>query len=220
MFHVKICGVGQEEEIRFVADCGAAAVGLNFFSPSIRYLDPETPTTQGLAGLAKRLGLFRVGVVVNRSAESIVMLCGLVGLDAIQLHGDESIDDLRRIRDFVSLPIIRAIKLPRHAIQASELQARVEPWLAADCQLLLDADAGKEHGGSGKTLDWDSVAAWSQSYPGASWTLAGGLNPDNVAEAVGMTGATSVDTASGVERPRGNKNAMLTEQFCRSTGLV
>ena len=129
-------------------------------------------------------------------------------------------DDLQQIRGVVSLPIIRAIKLPRHAIQVPDLQARVAPWSEANCHLLLDADAGKEHGGSGKTLDWDSVAAWSQSYPGSSWTLAGGLSPDNVARAVETTGATSVDTASGVERPRGTKNATLTERFCRATGLI
>ena len=220
MFHVKICGVRQEEEIEFVAASGADAVGFNFFPPSVRYLDPEASATQSLARLAKRLNLFRVAVVVNRSAESIAALCDLVELDAIQLHGDESIADLRRIRHLVSLPIIRAIKLPRHPIEAAEMQARVEPWGEEDCHLLLDADAGKEHGGSGKTLDWDSVAVWSQQHPRASWTLAGGLHPDNVAEAVRKTGATSVDTASGVEQPRGKKDAGLTGQFCRATGLV
>jgi phosphoribosylanthranilate isomerase len=220
MFHVKICGVRQAEEIEFAAGFGADAVGLNFFPPSIRFLDPEVRATQALSDLAMRLGLYRVGVVVNRSADSIARLCEVVGLDAIQLHGDESMDDLQQIRGVVSLPIIRAIKLPRHAIQVPDLQARVAPWSEANCHLLLDADAGKEHGGSGKTLDWDSVAAWSQSYPGSSWTLAGGLSPDNVARAVETTGATSVDTASGVERPRGTKNATLTERFCRATGLI
>lgn len=220
MFHVKICGVRQAEEIEFAAGAGADAVGLNFFPPSIRYLDPGFRATQALSDLAMSLGLFRVGVVVNRSADSIARLCEFVRLDAIQLHGDESLDDLRQIRAVVSLPIIRAIKLPRQAIQAADLHTRVAPWSEADCHLLLDADAGEEHGGSGKTLDWESVAAWSQSFPGASWTLAGGLSPDNVGQAVETTGATSVDTASGVERPRGIKNAALTKRFCRATGLI
>ena len=71
---------------------------------------------------------------------------------------------------------------------------------------MLDVDAGAAHGGSGKTLDWPSVAAWAKVHPDVHWTLAGGLTPENVGEAIAASGAVSVDTASGVECPRGVKN--------------
>ena len=86
-------------------------------------------------------------------------------------------------------------------------------------QLLFDADGGRAHGGSGKQLDWSVIHDWADSNriakwgPTASWTLAGGLTPENVGEAILTTGASSVDAASGVEEPKGVKSAAKIRRF-------
>jgi len=214
MFHVKICGIRTAADLHAVADAGADAVGLNFFPPSVRYLDPEENETAELAALAKQLGLLRVAVVVNRSVESLHQLAQQVALDAIQLHGDETLMWHDSLRQSVSLPILRAIKLPRHPLSPDEISAAADPWIEAGCQVLLDADAGSQHGGSGKTLDWPSVANWANQHSDVEWTLAGGLTPDNVREAIQRSGAKSVDTASGVESPRGVKDPEKIKRFC------
>jgi phosphoribosylanthranilate isomerase len=220
MFHIKICGVRAEADVEAVVAAGADAIGLNFFPPSVRYLDPSAQATRDLSLLARDVGLLRVGVVVNRSVDSMVALCERLDLDAIQLHGDESPADASQLLSRLSRPILRAIKLPQVALPVEEISVRAEPWIACGCHLLLDADAGKSHGGSGKTLHWPSVRAWAQRYPDVQWTLAGGLTPDNVAEAIRRSGARSVDTASGVEHPPGVKNREKIERFCRQSGLV
>ncbi len=213
MFNIKICGIQRPADIAAVESSGADAVGLNFFPPSVRYVDPSAIETQALSSAASQAGLFRVGVFVNESPREIAEISRHIGLDAVQLHGDEAVADAERIRSACGLPLIRAIKLPTAAISPTEIAAHTDPWVAADCHLLLDADAGAAHGGSGKTLDWPSIRAWAEQAGDGSWTLAGGLGPENVAEAIRVSGAVSVDTASGVEEPRGVKSAERIERF-------
>lgn len=209
MFHIKICGIRFKTDIDAVADSQADAVGLNFFSPSIRYVDPAAPSTRELSLAAQTAGLIRVGVFVNESVSRIRSIADQVGLDVIQLHGDETVDQVAGLGG----PRVRAIKLPTGPLSIDKIAAKVDPWVAAGFAVLLDADAGAMHGGSGKTLDWPSIAAWAKSNPQVTWTLAGGLNPDNVADAIACTGAISVDTASGVESPKGQKSAELITRF-------
>lgn len=213
MFHIKICGVRRPSDIEAVEQSGADAIGLNFFPPSVRYVDPDLESTRDLSALASAAGLFRVGVFVNESAERLSEIATSVGLDAIQLHGDEQPELIGRLRELSSLPLIRAIKLLKSEGHPAEIAAKVEPWLEAGCHLLLDADAGDAHGGSGRTLYWPAVRQWSDANPEVSWSLAGGLRPDNVAEAIRNSGARSVDTASGVEEPRGEKSQRLISRF-------
>lgn len=218
MFHVKICGLRFKHDVQAVEASGADAIGLNFFPASVRYLDPESPTTRELSDTAKAAGLLRVGVFVNESARRIAEIVKGVGLDVIQLHGDESAEFLDELEG-TDLPqyghrrIIRAIKLPTGILSPQQIETTAFPWIDAGCHLLLDADAGSAHGGSGKTLDWSSIRRWAQSQPTCGWTLAGGLTPENVAEAIRTSGANSVDTASGVEQPRGVKSAELIGRF-------
>lgn len=206
MFHTKICGVRTADDILAVKASRADAVGLNFYPPSIRFVDPNARTTAELSEIANEQGLFRVGVFVNDS-ERIAEIASTVELDAIQLHGDETIDDALSVKQLIKLPLIRAIKLPHADLTPEMIAAATEPWTKAGFHLLLDADAGSAHGGSGKTLAWDAVRIWADRASDVKWTLAGGLTPENVAEAITRSGTTSVDTASGVEKPRGSKSA-------------
>lgn len=219
VFRIKICGVRLKKDVQAVEQSGGDAIGLNFFPPSIRYLDPALPTTRELSEAASELGLTRVGVFVNESPGRVIEIAERVGLDAIQLHGEEPLevasDIIRR-----GWRVIRAIKLPRTPVDADAMDALITPWQDLGCHTLLDADAGASHGGSGKTLHWPSVRVWSERNPGGAWTLAGGLKPENIAEAIAATGARSVDTASGVECPRGAKNAGRVSDFISASGLT
>ncbi|OYP34461.1 phosphoribosylanthranilate isomerase [Rhodopirellula sp. MGV] len=219
MFRIKICGVRLKSDIEAVGQSGADAIGLNFFPPSVRYVDPEATSTKDLSGAAQARSLLRVGVFVNESTETLKRIAQTVGLDVIQLHGDEPVGQATELIAG-GWKVIRAIKLPRVELSPEEIDAIAAPWIQAGAHLLLDADAGAAHGGSGKTLHWESVKTWAATHPDWTWTLAGGLKPENIAEAVIATGAQSIDTASGVECPKGVKNAQRIQNFASNSGLV
>ncbi len=215
MFHIKICGIRTPADANAAASAGADAVGLNFFPSSVRYVDPADAATGELSAAAASAGLLRVGVFVNESPSSIGSIAKRVGLDAIQIHGDETVEivsDLKQLDEVKEKPLIRAIKLSGHR-SPEEIHQAAQPWADVGCHLLIDADAGSAHGGIGRVVDWDSVKRWADNFSDVSWTLAGGLTPGNVGEAIARSGATSVDTASGVEDPRGVKSAKMIEGF-------
>lgn len=213
MFHIKICGVRKIADIQAVSLAGAGAIGLNFYPPSCRFVDPEKASTAELADKAGELGVFRVGVFVNEPADRIVQITNAVSLDAVQLHGDELPEIVERLQQLGISSLIRAIKLPVGPLSVAEIESRTMPWSDLGTHLLLDADGGQAHGGTGKTLDWTGVQQWATKYPQVGWTLAGGLGPENVAAAIAASGAQSVDTASGVEATRGSKSGSLIRQF-------
>ncbi|MDM4016596.1 phosphoribosylanthranilate isomerase [Roseiconus lacunae] len=218
MFRIKICGVRFKNDVDAVEQSGADAIGLNFFPPSIRYVDPAAPATYELAAAANSAGLLRVGVFVNTSVDQMTTIADTVGLDVIQLHGDETVSIAQALLA-EGRRIIRAIKLPRRAMSVNEIESIAGPWSAIGIHLLLDADAGSAHGGSGKTLHWASIARWAEQAGPDRWTLAGGLKPENIAEAVRTSHASSIDTASGVECPKGVKNEGRIFAFASNSGL-
>lgn len=213
MFHIKICGVQTIGDVEAVSQSGADAIGLNFYPPSCRFLEPRDHATGQLADKAGDLGLFRVGVFVNEPPEAIVQIMSTVNLDAVQLHGDEGPEVMVALKQLGVANLIRAIKLPVGPLSVAEIEARTMPWSNGGTHLLLDADGGQAHGGTGKVLDWAGIQLWADKYPQVGWTLAGGLGPENVAAAMTASGARSVDTASGVEAPRGSKSEPLIRQF-------
>ncbi len=215
VFHIKICGVRCSGDVDAVGESHADAVGLNFFPPSVRYVDPLDPKTEELSRRAEMLQLARVGVFVNDSAAAISDIVANVGLDHVQLHGDEPVG-LAESLAAQGIPVIRAIKLPADGLDWQLIADLATPWIDAGCRLLIDADSGAAHGGGGRTLDWGPLAEWSRRYPEACWTLAGGLTVENVAQAISESGANSVDVASGVEQPRGQKDPKLIVQFARN----
>ena len=218
MFRVKICGVRRISDLSAVAEAGADAVGLNFYRPSVRYLPPEMAVD--LSHEADERRLLRIGVFVDEPVDSVLAISDLVGLDFVQLHGHESLDDAQRLMD-AGERVIRAIRLPVGRLEAIEVEERVAPWRDIECDLLLDADAGSQGGGAGLRLDWAAIGRWrSQFGVNDSWTLAGGLTPQTVAKAMSASGAKSVDVASGVEQPRGIKSAELIQSFMQNSGLA
>jgi phosphoribosylanthranilate isomerase len=216
MFQIKICGVRRIPEIVATAAAGADAVGLNFYRPSSRYIEPELAIE--LSHEADELGLSRIGVFVDEAVEKIVQISDKVGLDFVQLHGFESLETAQRLVD-AGERIIRAVRLPVGRLETVEIEDRVAPWRELGCDLLLDADAGVQAGGAGLRLDWAAIGRWRAEFGKEdSWVLAGGLTPQTVGKAISLTGAKGVDVASGVEQPRGVKSPALIESFVKSCG--
>ncbi len=219
MFRIKICGVRTISDLDAVARSGADAIGLNFFPPSLRFVDPTYQSTIELSKNAASFGLMRVGVFVNRTPQQIERLAQQVELDAVQLHGDEPAESAATWSG-LGLPIIRAIKLPRNELAPEEIESLCEPWISVGCHPLFDAEVGGSHGGLGHSLDWNSLGSWSKRNSQQAFSLAGGLHPKNVAMAINATGTRSVDTASGAEEPRGTKSRKKIADFvsaCRKT---
>lgn len=210
-FRIKICGVRRIEDIRATAAAGGDAVGLNFYPPSARYVDPAVAGT--LVAQATRMGLCAVGVFVSEPPEQVVKTARRAGIDTVQLHGEETVEDARRLIAS-GLAVVRAVRLPAGPCSPRQIDAEVAPWSEVGCSVLLDADAGAAFGGQGMRLDWPSLRQWRDDHsPPAGFVLAGGLDPEAVAEAVAASGAWSVDVASGVESPRGVKSVERIRQF-------
>jgi phosphoribosylanthranilate isomerase len=208
-FRTKICGITNIEDALGAAEAGAGAIGLNFFSKSRRFVEKET-ARKIAAALNERV--LRVGVFVNAAAHHITAIADEVGLDAVQLHGDER---PRLIAELPTrLPIIRAHRcglagfepLQRYLDECRSL-GRLPDYI------LLDADAGANFGGSGAVADWPSIAGHREALAGLPLILAGGLTPDNVAAAIAAVHPDAVDVATGVESAPGHKDPVRVVRF-------
>ena len=214
-FQIKICGVKRISDARSVAQSGADAIGFNFYPPSDRCIDLETASELSRyiddANQQLETAIKKVGVFVNMSAEKIVSAVRQCRLDGIQLHGEEPISLIAELKtrlvDVVQPCFIaRAIRTnPKSSLSdAEQTRLDIDNWTDAGADLLLlDAAVPGEFGGTGHVLDWNSVANLKLEVP---LTLAGGLNPANVAEAISVSQVKSVDVASGVESAPGIKD--------------
>jgi phosphoribosylanthranilate isomerase len=187
---VKICGIRRPEDARTAVACGAGALGFVFWPKSPRFIDPYRARA-----IVATLPPFvaTVGVFVNQSAEYINGVASLVGLCAVQLHGDESLGLANEIRR----PVIKAI-----ALNAAENGPLATEW-PERVTLLLDAYDREQRGGTGRTTDWSRAAGVAASR---RVVLAGGLTPANVGEAIARVQPFGIDVSSGVETSPGVKD--------------
>ncbi|HLQ18879.1 MAG TPA: phosphoribosylanthranilate isomerase [Tabrizicola sp.] len=196
---VKICGLKTPGDVAAVAQAGAAYAGFNFFPKSPRYVTPEDAKALALAAPD---GLCKVALVVDADDATLDRIVAEVPLDMLQLHGHESPARVAEIKARHGLPVMKVIGVAGEA----DLADLLDYQLVAD-QILVDAKAPKGAvlpGGNGLTFDWRLLVGRKWLKP---WMLAGGLTPDNVAQAVQRTGARQVDVASGVESAPGVKDA-------------
>ncbi|MBL4886229.1 MAG: phosphoribosylanthranilate isomerase [Planctomycetaceae bacterium] len=204
---VKICGFTNLEDVQAVASEEFHAIGLNFYRQSPRYVSDER-ARQIAAGV--NASVSKVGVFVDATPDEIRRIFNLVSLDYVQLHGDYSIDDAITLRD---LPIIWVHRLGPDGL--AELESELEQLAEAEVfpeACLIDARVKGSWGGSGQVVDWDRLAT---EYNFESWPrliLAGGLVPENVAQAIQKVHPWGVDVASGVEQD-GKKSARLVHAF-------
>ncbi|AHD02007.1 phosphoribosylanthranilate isomerase [Leisingera methylohalidivorans] len=206
---VKICGLSAPQDIAAVAGAGAVYAGFVFFPKSPRNVSIEQAAALAVEAPA---GLCKVALTVNASDAELDALTAAVPLDMLQLHGRESPQRVADVRARYGLPVMKAVGIA----EAADIPQIALYEQVAD-QLLIDAKPPKEAalpGGNGLAFDWRLLAG--RKYWQKPWMLAGGLTPDNVAEAIRMTGARQVDVSSGVETAPGQKDAALIECFTRA----
>ena len=206
---VKICGLATVDDVRACADAGANYMGLVFFEKSPR--NSTIPAARELA-LAAPLGLAKVALVVNPSDAELDAITASVPLDMVQLHGRETPERVAEVKARYGLPVMKAV-----GIADKDDLPKLKSYFGVADQILVDAKppkGGELPGGNGLSFDWRLIAGRRWPCP---WMLAGGLTPENVAEAVKMTGAKQVDVSSGVEDAPGQKNAELIQKFVQSS---
>ena len=195
---VKICGLRSRAEVAAAARSGADYVGLVFF--------PKSPRCLSLAD-AKWIaegtpdGLLRVALTVDAEDELLEALLEEVAIDMLQLHGTESPERVAEIRQRFGLPVMKAVALAdRGDLDAVREYARIADQILVDARPMPGAERPV---GNGVAFDWHLLQGMTWHVP---WMLAGGLTPENVAEAVRLTGAGQVDVSSGVEYAPGYKD--------------
>ena len=191
---LKICGVTTLADATHLAELGVSALGINFWPPSKRYCSPKKASTivSHVAG-----DILRVGVFVNNSRPLALDLFDECLIDVVQLHGDETADDIRHFLD-KGIPVIRAVSAEN--LPTAELPSE-------NFALLIDTPAGKDYGGTGKTFDWTLAKDFIASHPGLPVILAGGLTTKNSVEAIEAVQPTAIDIASGAESSPGIKDS-------------
>jgi phosphoribosylanthranilate isomerase len=202
MTKVKICGLSTAETMEAALSAGADMVGLNFYPKSSRYVTPEKAAK--LAAQAR--GRTKIVVLVVDADDALIKsIVSAVGPDYIQVHGSETPARVAEIAQTFGLPVIKVIKVK----EASDVASAKAFKDVADL-ILFDAKAPEEllPGGNGLSFDWNLLKGKDGLF-----MLSGGLNPDNVAEAIRLTRAPVVDVSSGVESLPGKKDISLIRKF-------
>ena len=203
---VKICGLSRPEDVTAAAKAGAVYGGFVFFPKSPRAVSADV--AQALAVDAP-VGLAKVALVVDAGDALIDEITTKVPLDMLQLHGKESPERVAELRARTGLPVMKAI-----GVSGEDDLPAIDVYSQVADQLLIDAKPPKDAvlpGGNGLSFDWRLLQG--RKYWTKPWMLAGGLTPENVAEAVRLTGARQVDVSSGVECAPGVKDAAKIDSF-------
>jgi phosphoribosylanthranilate isomerase len=185
---VKICGITNVSDALAAVDAGADALGFNFYLPSPRYISPVN-----VRKITDQLpeNVLKVGVFVNEGLHSVVRIAAEAGLSAVQLHGDESPE---YCRELAGTYVIKAFGAGDNLhLETYDVDA-----------VMLDTKDDLLHGGTGRTFDWSIAKRANRSVP--KLFLAGGLSPENVAQAIATVRPYAVDACSSLEERLGKKN--------------
>ena len=209
---VKICGLSTPETLDVALDAGADMVGFVFFPPSPRHLGLET--ARDLGKHVKRRAV-KVALTVDADDAALASIVEVLQPDILQLHGRETVARLRDIKQKFGLPVMKAI-----AVETSADLASLPGYAVVADRILFDARAPKgatRPGGLGSVFDWHVLEKLDLKLP---FMVSGGLTAENVAEAVRVTRAGSVDVSSGVERTPGVKDPEMIRAFIRAARLA
>jgi phosphoribosylanthranilate isomerase len=205
---VKICGLTDPADVPAAILAGASYIGFVFFPKSPRHLDLEAAA---FMAAAVPEGITRVALTVDPDDALLDALTAHVPIDMIQLHGHETPARVTQVKQRTGLPVMKAVGV------ADETDlTQIDFYEKVADQILVDAKppAGADRpGGNAMAFDWTLLAGRRWSKP---WMLAGGLTPDNVAEAIRQTGARQLDVSSGVERAPGEKDPDRMRAFIDS----
>jgi phosphoribosylanthranilate isomerase len=200
MAKIKICGIKTVVDALAAKEAGADLIGFNFYPKSPRYID--VGRCRDIMSVMRKYGsITYVGLFVNASAAEIRATLETCGLSLAQLHGDETPEMVNALDG-------KAFKAFRGVPQSLDGFARREAPV-----LLVDASVKGAYGGTGVTADWEGAAELAKQYP---LLLAGGLTPENVAEAVQRVKPWGVDVASGVESAPGEKDLHKMMAFVKA----
>lgn len=200
---IKICGLSTPDTIDAAVDAGATHVGFVHYEKSPRHLSLEDA-----ARLRRRMpeSVKLVLVTVAMQPEALARAYDAIRPDVIQFHGSETPEWVALVRQTIKVECWRSFGLK----DGGTLE-RARAFDGKCDRLLFDAPAKALPGGNGVVAQWDLLENWEPFMP---WALAGGLGPDNVAEAISRTGAPLVDASSGLEIAPGEKSADLIRKFC------
>lgn len=196
---IKICGITRPEDAAAAAGLGVDAIGLVFYPPSPRFVSVEQ-ARQIVAALPPFVT--RVGLFMDADTESVESVLGAVSLDCLQFHGSESPEYCEAF----AKPYIKSVPM----MEQPDLRAYTAKFPTASA-FLLDAVRTGEAGGGGAAFDWHAVPNNFER----PLILAGGLNGDNVAEAIRVTRCYAVDVSSGVEAEKGIKSGEKMQEFVK-----
>ena len=205
---VKICGLSTRETLDVALGAGADMVGFVFFPPSPRHLSLETARELGKQAKGRAI---KVALTVDADDATLSNIVETLQPDLLQLHGKETIARLRDIKAKFGLPVMKVI-----AVETSADLAALPGFAGVADRILFDARAPKDAtrpGGLGAVFDWHVLEKLDLKLP---FMVSGGLNPDNVAEAIRVTRAGGVDVSSGVERSPGHKDPEMILKFIRA----
>jgi len=205
---VKICGLKTPEAVDVALEYGADMVGFNFFERTPRFVGIDNA-----ARLSERAGnkLMRVGLVVDAGDDDLSAILSDVSLDILQLHGSETPQRVSEVKARFGLPVMKAC-----AISNADDVAVARTYEGIADRLLFDAkppEGAERPGGNAVPFDWQVMAGETWSCP---WLLAGGLTPENVREAIKISGAPGVDVSSGVEDAPGEKSLEKIAAFLKA----
>ncbi|MAR57026.1 MAG: phosphoribosylanthranilate isomerase [Rickettsiales bacterium] len=198
---IKNCGMRSADAIAVAIDTGADFIGFLHYPPSSRYI-PISDVPALVRDIPSYIG--KVAVMVNPDDEQLIEAVESGYPTHIQLHGDESPERVEQIRSRIRLPIIKAVGIAN----ANDL-ARSCVYADLVDYLLLDTKS-PDYGGTGRAFDWSLL---SDFRPDTPWFLSGGLNADNIEEALRITGAQMVDVSSGLESKKGVKSLKRIAEF-------
>jgi phosphoribosylanthranilate isomerase len=199
MTRVKVCGITRPEDAEAADRAGADAVGL-IFAPSPRRIDLQQATA-----IERVLSpwIVRVGVFVDAGLAAMDRAIAAARLDVLQLHGRETPEFVRKVREEFGLRIVKSVRVGDGLDLVRPDEYEVDAFL-------FDTYVPGRAGGTGKTFDWDLAVPWARRV---RLILAGGLTPENVGEAVRRVRPYGVDVASGVEREPGVKDHTKMQRF-------
>jgi phosphoribosylanthranilate isomerase len=205
---VKICGLSTRETLDVALGAGADMVGFVFFPPSPRHISLETARELGRQAKGRAA---KVALTVDADDATLSNIVETLQPDLLQLHGKETTARLRDIKAKFGLPVMKVI-----AVETAADLAGLPGFAGAADRILFDARAPKDAtrpGGLGAVFDWHVLEKLDLKLP---FMVSGGLNPDNVAEAIRVTRAGGVDVSSGVERSPGIKDPEMIRAFIRA----
>ncbi len=230
MIWIKICGITNEEDALEIASLGADALGFVLSADSARRIEPEKAkeiifaikdkfkkdkfTKDKFINVRDKKRPSFVGVFVNENMGKVTEIAKELGLDYIQLSGDETPDYLKKIKKYdKNIKLIKLIRVKDNVSSFEVISKQILEFKKAADFFLLDTFKENVYGGTGKSFKWELVKGLSQEYP---VILAGGLNCENIAEAVQTVKPFGIDASSRLEESPGKKDIRKVEIFIKN----